>query len=553
MKTRDTRNCPYCGEEILAVAKKCKHCGEWLPKDEEPKEAQEEVQPEQTPVEPEVISQPKPQESPTIMPSEKVQEDATTEMPHKIAEPSRWKKSKYGYLICAVIGIVLLLGVIWFFIPSETICEKADKLYLENKFGEATALYQKAADNGKTYAMWRLAKAYKEGNGVEFSLETAFEWLKKAADNGCEEAISDLAFAYLGVEYNLPIDTLKGVNMIKQLLSDSNNSYALSNCAYAYIKGFGKYFEKDYDEAYKILQRVEDKDNPLYNYMMGNVYQNGTSSIEADVDKAVQFFKKAYDLGEARAAIRIGALYCEGIQYKKDYQKAVEWFKKGVEKNSPQSMLCLAWLYDSDFADTKNLHNDQKAYDLLKKAISHGNCGAYNKLAFWYSKGKFVEKDEQKAIELYKESAKLGDPGAMLKLGYFYFNGIGTDKDLDAAEKMWITAAKRGSGEAAWNLSIAYQDGSFERSGKKSNYYFLKAVDLNDPNALYVLGNSYLNGIEGLYQKDDAKAFVYMKKAADLNQVDACKKLAYMYLNGIGCEKNINLANEYSAKSGMEN
>lgn len=25
--------CPYCGEEIRAVAKKCKHCGEWLDKD----------------------------------------------------------------------------------------------------------------------------------------------------------------------------------------------------------------------------------------------------------------------------------------------------------------------------------------------------------------------------------------------------------------------------------------------------------------------------------------------------------------------------------------
>ena len=22
--------CPYCGEEIMAAAKKCKHCGEWL-------------------------------------------------------------------------------------------------------------------------------------------------------------------------------------------------------------------------------------------------------------------------------------------------------------------------------------------------------------------------------------------------------------------------------------------------------------------------------------------------------------------------------------------
>lgn len=27
-----TKRCPYCGEEILAIAKKCKHCGEWLDK-----------------------------------------------------------------------------------------------------------------------------------------------------------------------------------------------------------------------------------------------------------------------------------------------------------------------------------------------------------------------------------------------------------------------------------------------------------------------------------------------------------------------------------------
>ena len=44
---QNTKKCPYCGEEVLAVAKKCRFCGEWLDKEST----------EQTSVHPEVPKQ----------------------------------------------------------------------------------------------------------------------------------------------------------------------------------------------------------------------------------------------------------------------------------------------------------------------------------------------------------------------------------------------------------------------------------------------------------------------------------------------------------------
>jgi len=30
LPTEETKQCPYCGEQVLTIAKKCKYCSEWL-------------------------------------------------------------------------------------------------------------------------------------------------------------------------------------------------------------------------------------------------------------------------------------------------------------------------------------------------------------------------------------------------------------------------------------------------------------------------------------------------------------------------------------------
>lgn len=42
----DTKKCPYCGEEIKAVAKKCRFCGQWFDEESNEVKANEEVKPQ---------------------------------------------------------------------------------------------------------------------------------------------------------------------------------------------------------------------------------------------------------------------------------------------------------------------------------------------------------------------------------------------------------------------------------------------------------------------------------------------------------------------------
>ena len=151
------------------------------------------------------------------------------------------------------------------------------------------------------------------------------------------------------------------------------------------------------------MKAVNDKDQSAA-FDLALFYQKDLK----DKDKAIEWYKKSYNLGSGAAAYNLGNIYNNS----KNYQDAITWYKKAYEKdNISSAALNLGLLYKGQFKDYG------KAKRWYKKAYEAGNMGGANGLGtLYYTK----LKDEEKAIYWYKEAAKKGHRNAINNLGRVY-------------------------------------------------------------------------------------------------------------------------------------
>ena len=423
----------------------------------------------------------------------------------------------------------------------KSLAEKADDLRLDNKFTEAAELYQEAANHGDAYAKWRLARAYGIGDGVEFDNDKYITLLKEASDAGCEQATCDLAYTYIFGWSGVVKDKNKGVGMLTDLMEHSDNSYVLSRCAIYKL-------ETEPELALSILERVKDKHDPLYLRAMGLVYQKGIMNIDKDINKAIEYYTKAFENGDKSSANTIASLYWHGNGVKHDMNKARLWAEKGTESNDPSSMMLLSAIYLMPDTDFQNIN---KGIYLLEQAGKHGNGFAYYTLGHLYMYGDNVSKDDTKAFEYFTKSTALGDESGAFCLGLMYMYGIGCEKNAENGVRVWEKAVELGDGGAANNLYCYYLGdyGNFKNRNKElAKQYLLKSAQLEDAKGCLNLGYAYRYGRD-LFEENKTQAFIYIKKAADLGDVDACEELSNMYERGIGCERNPTAAEKYRNKT----
>ncbi len=159
------------------------------------------------------------------------------------------------------------------------------------------AAYKKAAEMGCAEAQDYLGYWYEEGeNGLPVDYQEAYRWYQKAAEQGDSYAQYDIGWLFdngLGVKEN----KREAVKWFKRAASKNNVSaiYRLGLCYY-FANGVGM----DRREALKLFRKAAKDNHAGAICMIGDYYYEGCL-VEENKEEALKYYEKAAELGDEMA------------------------------------------------------------------------------------------------------------------------------------------------------------------------------------------------------------------------------------------------------------
>jgi TPR repeat protein len=185
-------------------------------------------------------------------------------------------------------------------------------------------------------------------------------------------------------------------------------------------------------------------------------YRDGTEGADKDYAKAMIYFRKAADAGDATAMFNIGVLYQYGRGVDQDYQQAMAFYRKAADAGNAEAMRNLGFLYASGCGVTQDY---QQAMVWDRKAADAGDTLAMKNIGIMYASGQGMARDYQQAMAWYRKAADAGDAGAMEGIGFMYDHGQGVARDFRQAMAWYRKAADAGNAGAMNNIGVMYQYG----------------------------------------------------------------------------------------------
>ena len=144
--------------------------------------------------------------------------------------------------------------------------------------------------------------------------------------------------------------------------------------------------------------------------------------------------------GDAESQYQLGMLYKEGSpETPKDPVRAVDWFRRSAEQGNAQAENALGIAFQHGYGVTRD---DVVGFDWLYKAALKGNAPAQHNLALAYHAGQGTLKSESEAFTWFLESARNGQASSQARLCAVYQQGnLGVAADPTMAYAWCLIAA----------------------------------------------------------------------------------------------------------------
>lgn len=265
---------------------------------------------------------------------------------------------------------------------------EAEQLYLHCKFEESLPMFKILADEGNARAMYFLGELYSNYLPKDKkNEELGTSWRRKGAELG--DVLCRLNMAYIpgtSDEQKKSIFTsiepeLKNLandgdmfaqdelgSVCKFLNDESAMDWYKKSASQGYylpMNNLGNeyYNQGDYEDANKWYKLAGEAGYDWGWLYLATAYRNG-NGVEKDADKAIELYKRAYNIGgnaAGRSANAIGVIFCDWG----DYKKAHKWYKIAGKAGCDWGWLNLAndYLWGRGFST-----NVDKARYYYKKA-----------------------------------------------------------------------------------------------------------------------------------------------------------------------------------------
>lgn len=374
--------------------------------------------------------------------------------------------------------------------------DEAKALFAQNRYEEAAAIWAQMVEAGDPKAMNNLGNLYFHGQGVEKSPLQATMYWKKAAERGVPQAQFALAHEYLrnGV---LGFDAAKANAYFEQAAAQGL-APALYELGHSYDTGRGM-TAPDYQKAYDYYVRAADAGDGRAAYNAAQMAMFG-EGIEANAQEGLALMEQAAELKNPNAYMALGFLTEKKLVGGIGAKSAYEWYRLADQAGHPLARADLERMDEHRFQVALWERDRGMAEEAYAKF--HGLCAGGNAQACAQQAAYLITRDSGIQIDY---------PASVAPLETACRAGIGNACEM-FAQSVLMTGPSAGQGrvqQAAMNYDWLCND--------------------DPPNYQACWGSAYMNFHPEYGLNDGNKAKVNSTKACLSGGIDgACEVMIYI-------------------------